>query len=110
MYLDFGCTGIRKYHTGSNICVWKAFQSMAEICGEVFHDVKKYSHYTQKAEQLKMAIDEEMTVTVGGKRQYLEGIRGTGNSQKCGFGKKIIENRFLIRHLSFTGCCRRWKN
>lgn len=29
-----------KYHTGSNICVWKAFQSMAEIYGYVFHDGK----------------------------------------------------------------------
>ena len=90
-----------KYHTGSNICVWKAFQSMAEICGEVFHDVKKYSHYTQKAEQLKMAIDEEMTVTVGGKRQYLEGIGGTGNSQKMWIWEENYRKPFLDTALVF---------
>ena len=40
-YLDSDALALGKYHTGSNICVWKAFQSMAEIYGYVFHDGKK---------------------------------------------------------------------
>lgn len=63
--------------------------------------MKKYSHYTQKAEQLKMAIDEEMTVTVGGKRQYLEGIGGTGNSQKMWIWEENYRKPFLDTALVF---------
>ena len=71
-----------KYHTGSNICVWKAFQSMAEIYGYVFHDGKKQAYYAEKAKKLKAAIEDKMTVMVDGKRQYLEGIGGIEESQK----------------------------
>lgn len=90
-----------RYHTGSNICVWKSFQSVAEIYGNVFHDEEKYSYYVEKAKQLKEAIEDKMTVTIGGKRQYLEGIGGTEDAQKRWISKEYYKKPFLDTALIF---------
>ena len=90
-----------KYHTGSNICVWKAFQSMAEIYGYVFHDGKKQAYYAEKAKKLKAAIEDKMTVMVDGKRQYLEGIGGVEESQKRWISEENYKKPFLDTALIF---------
>lgn len=90
-----------KYHTGSNICVWKAFQSMAEIYGYVFHDGKKQAYYAEKAKKLKAAIEDKMTVMVDGKRQYLEGIGGIEESQKRWISEENYKKPFLDTALIF---------
>jgi GH15 family glucan-1,4-alpha-glucosidase len=57
-----------KYHTGSNICAWKAFDGMARLMGEVFEDQEKQKKYGEIASEIKKAIEVWPPVLRGDRR------------------------------------------
>lgn len=65
-----------KYHTGSNICAWKAFLSMSRISGEIFRDLDLQQKYREIAGLIKNDIEKYMTMEGIFGVQYLEGIGG----------------------------------
>lgn len=72
-----------KYHTGTNICVWKAFSGCARLAGEVMGRTDLAQEYSEFAAHVK--ADIEMYMTMDGKfgKQYMEGIGGlTAETQK----------------------------
>lgn len=64
-----------KYHTGSNICMWKACKAMSQILPSVYDDHVAGKYYKQISEKIKKTIMEQMVVEGPFGEQFLEGIR-----------------------------------
>jgi hypothetical protein len=62
-----------KYHTGSNILAWYAFQAAARILDDVFGDSKKAKELADVAGQMKKDIRDYCTVEHMGKKMFTEG-------------------------------------
>ena len=90
-----------KYHTGSNICAWKAFDGMARLMGEVFEDQEKQKKYGEIAGEIKKAIEAYMVTDGRFGPQYLEGIGGlTPETQKrCPISE--YEKKYVDQALTF---------
>ncbi|WEV45715.1 glycoside hydrolase [Streptococcaceae bacterium ESL0687] len=86
-----------KYHTGSNICLWKACQGVSKILLAL--DMKeKGIHYQKLADCLKNSILENMTTDGPFGRQFLEGI---GDIEKDKYSIKHYQKPILEQGLIF---------
>ncbi len=71
-----------KYHTGSNVCAWKAFEGMARIAGEVYGDQLQAGKYRDMAKAIYADIEKYMVIDTAAGRQYLEGIGGLAEEER----------------------------
>jgi len=62
-----------KYHTGTNILTWHAFQSAATILADVYHENEKASFYQKVANQMKQDIPTYCIIKHNGQPTYSEG-------------------------------------
>jgi len=84
-----------KYHTGSNVCAWKAFRGMSRIAKEVYDDHVMQSEYEKIADCIRQDIEKYMTVEGAFGRQYLEGIGGIGEAEKKVYGIANYKKKFI---------------
>ena len=62
------------YHTGSNICVYRACRALSRLALDIF-DEKEYAiELEEEANAIKNDIEKYMTVETNGHRIFLEGI------------------------------------
>lgn len=86
-----------KYHTGSNLCLWKACDGLAEIL-----DVKGFSveskRYKDAAKAIKAAICNQMTTEGPFGTQFLEGI---GDEEQAKYAVSHYQKPILEQGLIF---------
>lgn len=70
-------------HTGSNICAWKAFDSIARVAEEVFHDQATAASYRATANLIRVDIDHYMVNADNHSLHYLEGIGSLEEISHC---------------------------
>lgn len=86
-----------KYHTGSNLCLWKACNGLAVIL-KAHGDVVDSCRYATAAEKIKAAILTEMTTNGPFGEQFLEGI---GDEKKRWYAVRHYEQSILEQGLIF---------
>lgn len=65
------------YHTGTNICFWKACEGLAKL-SQANDEIESAEKYTELAEKIKSDILELLTIEGPYGRQFLEGADKTG--------------------------------
>ena len=90
-----------KYHTGSNICAWKAFDGMARFMGEVFGDQEKQKKYGMISRNIKEAIETYMVTEGRFGPQYLEGIGGLTRDTQKNYPISEYEKKYVDQALTF---------
>lgn len=90
-----------KYHTGSNICVWKAFKGIGRIAGEVFKDTELQNTYNDIADKIKSDIEKYMVIDGKFGKQYLEGIGGLTEESKKVLPLKVYEKECIDQAITF---------
>lgn len=86
-----------KYHTGSNLCLWKACSGLSEIFkGQGFS--QKSDKYLKIAEEIKEAICSQMTINGPFGLQFLEGI---GDEEKSKYSVTHYQKPILEQGLVF---------
>ena len=86
-----------KYHTGSNLCLWKACSGLAEIF-EVLEQLSLSKRYKNIACKLKESICKQMTIDGTFGEQFLEGI---GDEEKTTYSVKNYQKPILEQGLIF---------
>lgn len=90
-----------KYHTGSNLCAWKAFDGMARLMGGVYGEEEKRRKYQEIGDRIKDAMETYMVTEGKFGPQYLEGIGGlTPDTQKT-YPVSAYEKRYVDQALVF---------
>lgn len=90
-----------KYHTGSNICAWKAFSGMARLMGEVYGEQEKQREYREIADKIKHDIETYMVTDGKFGRQYLEGIGGLTPETQRTYPVSEYEKKYVDQALTF---------
>ena len=67
------------YHTGSNVCAWRAFESFARILEEVFDDKTTASRYHEIAAHIKTDLDQNNIMDGPFGPQFIEGRDADGS-------------------------------
>ena len=65
-----------KYHTGTNLCMYRSFMALARIAEEVFGEKSYAEMLRSEAGKTRKDIERYMTVKGLFGTQYLEGISG----------------------------------
>ncbi|MCH3540845.1 glycoside hydrolase, partial [Enterococcus faecium] len=86
-----------KYHTGSNLCLWKACIGLAEIF-EALEQLSLSKRYKNIACKLKESICKQMTIDGPFGEQFLEGI---GDEEKTTYSVKHYQKPILEQGLIF---------
>lgn len=86
-----------KYHTGSNLCLWKACSGLAEIF-EAQELLSLSNRYKNIAYDLKQSICKKMTINGPFGEQFLEGI---GDEEKNTYSVKNYQKPILEQGLIF---------
>ncbi|MFA5058443.1 MAG: hypothetical protein WC485_10040, partial [Opitutaceae bacterium] len=60
------------YHTGSNVCLWRALSGYARLLGEVWKDAPGAKRYGAAAAKVKAALLEKTVVAGPAGRQFIE--------------------------------------
>lgn len=68
------------YHTGSNVCVWRALVGLSRILHEVFHDTEAATHYDQVGAEVHKALLERTVIDGPFGPQFLEGTFADGRA------------------------------
>lgn len=84
-----------KYHTGSNVCAWKAFDSMSKIAEGVYGDQELALVYREKADAVYRDIERYMVIEGKFGRQYLEGIGGLSEEEKTSYGLEHYDREYV---------------
>ena len=71
-----------KYHTGTNLCVYRSFMALARIAEEVFGEKSYAEMLRSEAGKTRKDIERYMTVKGLFGTQYLEGISGIAEEKK----------------------------
>ncbi|MHA4809504.1 glycoside hydrolase family 125 protein [Flavitalea flava] len=66
------------YHTGSNVCAWKAMREYARLLKEVYCDTVSAIYYASVAENVHQAILQKCTVDGPYGKQFIEGTYRDG--------------------------------
>lgn len=66
------------YHTGSNVCAWTAYSTMALLYKEVYGDEEAANRYAWIAGKIREALEEKTVVDGPFGRQYMEGVDADG--------------------------------
>lgn len=74
-----------KYHTGSNVCAWKAFSAMSKIAEKVYENQTLAKEYKEKSDAIYRDIEKYMTIDGKYGKQYLEGIGGLTEEEKTSY-------------------------
>ncbi|MDD3172724.1 MAG: hypothetical protein PHF63_03555 [Herbinix sp.] len=90
-----------KYHTGSNICVWKAFNGISRIAGEVFEDDNLQCKYKEIAMHIKVDIEKYMVIEGKFGPQYLEGIGGLTQELQKTYPVEEYNKEFINQAMVF---------
>lgn len=86
-----------KYHTGSNICLWKACEGLGNIY-QALQENDLFEKYSVAATKIKAAILENMTVTGPFGEQFLEGI---GDKEKASYAVSHYQKPIIEQGLVF---------
>lgn len=90
-----------KYHTGSNIFLWKCLKSFSKLSKEVFNDYDISKFYDEYADKLKADIEGYMTYDGIFGKQYLEGIGSLKPNKKLTYPLKNYQNVFFDQGIDF---------
>lgn len=90
-----------KYHTGTNICVWKAFSGCARIAEEAVRRADLAQKYGEFAEKVKADIETYMTMEGKFGRQYMEGIGGLTPETQKSYPTKAYEKKYVDQAMVF---------
>ena len=66
------------YHTGSNVCVWRALTGFSRLLKEVYGDTAMAHHYATIATKVRAAILERTVIDGPFGRQFIEGTYRDG--------------------------------
>ena len=89
------------YHTGSNICVYRACRSLSRLALEIF-DEKEYAiELENEAQAIKNDIEKYMTVERNGHRIFLEGIASLDPDAKEHMSDECYRKEMLDQGLQF---------
>lgn len=89
------------YHTGSNICVYRACRSLSRLALEIF-DEKEYAiELENEAQAIKNDIEKYMTVETNGHRIFLEGIASLDLDAKEHMSDECYRKEMLDQGLQF---------
>lgn len=89
------------YHTGSNICVYRACRSLSRLALEIF-DEKEYAiELENEANAIKNDIEKYMTVESNGHRIFLEGIASLNPHTKEYMSDECYRKEMLDQGLQF---------
>lgn len=84
-----------KYHTGSNVLVWKAFQGLSLIARNVLDDEMKAKEYQDIAQNVFFDIEKYMTLDGKFGQQYLEGIGGLTPEEQRFYPVSHYEKKYI---------------
>lgn len=90
-----------KYHTGTNICVWKAFSGFARIAGEAMGDFDRAKEYKEFSEHVQQDIEHYMTTDGPFGKQYLEGIGGIDKDTQKTIPVSRYKKKYIDQALVF---------
>ena len=86
-----------KYHTGSNVLVWKAFQGLSLIARNALGDETKAKEYQDIAQHVFLDIEKYMTLDGKFGQQYLEGIGGLKPEEQRFYPGSRYEKNMLAK-------------
>ncbi len=90
-----------KYHTGTNICVYRGLRALARIGREVFNQQDYADMLEQEAEYVRHDIEGHMTVEGNWGEQYIEGIQSLEKGEQEWSDTAPYKKEFLDQGLIF---------